>query len=163
MKQEDLMSYIYIGVREQRARELIDELATADHTLEKCKSICEGCDTTDNNAQIFNNTVAGEGGATGGNIHILEVKAKVKTITTTIATTIEQNVKTVVTSTKRMHVGLKFKNVIFAINEVISAKYAREDNKVQHKVQHREDLYQNRNPADLEVNKYMKLKMIIYT
>ena len=26
---------------------------------------------------------------------------------------------------------------------------------------HREDLYQNKNPADLEVNKYMKLKMII--
>ena len=116
MKQEDLMSYIYIGVREQRAWELIDQLATADHTLEKYKSIHEGCDTTDNNAQIFNNTGAEEGGATGGNIHVLEVKAKVKTITTTIATTIEQNVKTVETSTKRMHVGLKIKNVIFAIN-----------------------------------------------
>ena len=47
---------------------------------------------------------------------LLEVKAKVKTITTTIATTIKQNVKTVETSTKRMHVGLKIKNVIFAID-----------------------------------------------
>ena len=43
---------------------------------------------------------------------LLEVKAKVKTI----ATTIKQNVKTVVTSIKRMHVGLKIKDVIFAIN-----------------------------------------------
>ena len=50
MKQEDLMSYIYIVVREQRTRKLIDQLATADHTLEKYKSICEACDTTDNNA-----------------------------------------------------------------------------------------------------------------
>ena len=41
-----------------------------------------------------------------------EEKAKVKTITTTI----EQNLKTVVTSTKRMYVGLKIKTVIFAIN-----------------------------------------------
>ena len=113
MKQEDLMSYIYIGVREQRARELIDQLATADHTLEKYKSICEGCDTTDNNAQIFNNTGAEEGGATGGNIHAFRGKAKVKTI---IATTIEQNAKTVVTSIKKMHVGLKIKDVIFAVN-----------------------------------------------
>ena len=80
----------------------------------------------------------------------LEVKAKVKTI--------KQNVKTVETSTKRMHVGLKIKNVIFAIDYVISAKYAREDNKVQHKAIHREDSYQNKNPAALEVNKYMKLK-----
>ena len=47
---------------------------------------------------------------------LLEVKAKVKSITTTIATTIEQNAKTVVTSIKRMHVGLKIKDVIFAIN-----------------------------------------------
>ena len=54
MKQEDLMSYIYIGVRDQRARELIDQLATADHTLKKYKSICEGCDSTDNNAHFFN-------------------------------------------------------------------------------------------------------------
>ena len=69
MKQEDLMSDIYIGVREQRARKLIDQLATTDHTLEKCKSICEGCDTTDNYAPIFNNTGAEEGGATDGNIH----------------------------------------------------------------------------------------------
>ena len=69
MRQEDLMSYIYIGGREQRARELIDQLATADHTLEKYNIICEGCDTADNNAQIFNNTGAEEGGATGGNIH----------------------------------------------------------------------------------------------
>ena len=69
MRQEELMSYIYIGVREQRARELIDQLATADHTLEKYKSICERCDTTGNNAQIFNNTGAGECGATGGNIY----------------------------------------------------------------------------------------------
>ena len=38
MKQEDLMSYIYIGVREQRARELIDQLATADQTLESTKA-----------------------------------------------------------------------------------------------------------------------------
>ena len=53
MRQEDLMSYIYIAVREQRARELIDQLATTDHILGKYKSICEGCDTTDNNAQIF--------------------------------------------------------------------------------------------------------------
>ena len=43
------------------------------------------------------------------------------------------------------------------------AKYAREDNKVQHKVQHKVDSNQNRNPAGLEVNKYMKLKMIICT
>ena len=91
---------------------------------------------------------------------LLEVKAKVKT---TIATTKEQNVKTVVTSIKRMHVGLKIKNVIFAINQVISARYARKDNKVQHKAIHREDSYQNRNPAGLEVNKYMKFKMIICT
>ena len=49
----DLMSYIYIGVREQRARELIDQLATADNSLVKYKSICEGCNTTDNNAHIF--------------------------------------------------------------------------------------------------------------
>ena len=69
MSQEDLMSYIYIGVREQRARELIDQIATADHTLEIYKSICEWCDTTNNNVQIFNNTGAEEDGATGGNIH----------------------------------------------------------------------------------------------
>ena len=94
---------------------------------------------------------------------LLEVKAKVKTITTTIATTIEQNVKTVETSTERMHVGLKIKNVIFAINQVISAKYAREENKVQHKVQHKEHSYQSRNPVDFEVNKCMKLKRIICT
>ena len=56
MRQEDLMSYIQIGVGEQRARVLIDQLATADHTLEKYKSICEGCNTTDNNRQIFNST-----------------------------------------------------------------------------------------------------------
>ena len=47
---------------------------------------------------------------------LLEVKAKVKTITTTIATTIKQNAKTVVTSIKKMHVGLKIKDVISAIN-----------------------------------------------
>ena len=47
---------------------------------------------------------------------LLEVKANVNTITTTIATTIEQNVKTMVISIKRMHVGLQIKNVIFAIN-----------------------------------------------
>ena len=69
MRQENLMSYIYMGIREQRARELIDQLATADHTLEKYKSICEGCDTTDNNAQIYNNIGVEEGDATGGNIH----------------------------------------------------------------------------------------------
>ena len=63
------MSYIYIVFREQRARELIDQLSTRDNTLEKYKNICEGCDTTDNNAQIFNSTGAEEGGATGGNIH----------------------------------------------------------------------------------------------
>ena len=78
MKQEDLMSYIYIGVRVQRARELIDQLATADHTLEKYKSICEGCDTTGNNAQIFNTTGVEEGGATGGNIHAFRGKAQGK-------------------------------------------------------------------------------------
>ena len=89
--------------------ELIDQLATADHTLEKYKSICEGCDTTDNNAHIFNNTGAEEGGATGGNIHAFRGKGQGKTITTTIATATEQKVKTVVTSTKRMHVGLKIK------------------------------------------------------
>ena len=72
------MSYIYIGVREQRARELIDQLATADHTLEKYRSICEGCDTTDNNAQIFNNTGAEEGGAIGGNILAFKGKGQGK-------------------------------------------------------------------------------------
>ena len=40
-----------------------------------------------------------------------EVDIKVKTT----ATTIEQNVKTVETSTERIHVGLKIKNVIFVI------------------------------------------------
>ena len=84
--------------------------------MRSTKGICEGCDTTDNNAQIFNNTGAEEGGATVVTYMLLEVNAKVKTITTTIATTIEQNVKTMETSTKRMHVGLKIKNVIFAIN-----------------------------------------------
>ena len=69
--------YLY-RFREQRARELIDQLATADHTLEKYKSICEGCDTTDNNAQIFNNTGAEEGGATGGNIHAFRGKGQGK-------------------------------------------------------------------------------------
>ena len=78
MKQEDLMSYVYVGVRDQRARELIDQLATADHTLVKYKSICEGCDTTDNNAQIFNNTGAEAGGATGGNIHAFRGKGQGK-------------------------------------------------------------------------------------
>ena len=29
------------------------------------------------------------------------------------------------------------------------------------KVKHKKDLYKNRNPVDLEVKKYMKLKMII--
>ena len=139
MRQEDLMSYIYIGVREQRARELIDQVATADHTLER--SICEGCDTTDNNAQTFNNTGTEEGVLqmviymlSEVEVEIImhrllitlvlkkvvlqmviymlsEVEAKVKT---TITTT-EQNVKTVETSTKGMHVGLKIKNVIFVI------------------------------------------------
>ena len=116
MKQEDLMSYIYIGVREQRAREMIDQLATADHTLEKYKSICEGCDTTDNNAQISIIQVLKKVLLQVVTYMLLEVKAKVKSITTTIATTIEQNAKTVVTSIKRMHVGLKIKDVIFAIN-----------------------------------------------
>ena len=78
IKQENLMSYIYEGVREQRARELIDQLATAGHTLEKYKSICEGCDTTDNNAQIFNNTGVEEGGVTGGNIHAFRGKGQGK-------------------------------------------------------------------------------------
>ena len=73
-----IISYIYIGVREQRARELIDQLATADHTLEKYKSICEGCDTTDNSAQIFTNTGAEESGATGGNIHAFRGKGQGK-------------------------------------------------------------------------------------
>ena len=40
-----------------------------------------------------------------------EVEAMVKTTITTI----EQNVKTVETSTKRMHVGIKIKNIIFVI------------------------------------------------
>ena len=40
-----------------------------------------------------------------------EVEAKVKTIMLTI----EQNVKTAETSTKRMHVGLKTKNVVYVI------------------------------------------------
>ena len=78
LKQEDLMSYIYKVIREQRARELIDQLATADPTLEKYKSICEGGDTTDNNAQIFNNTGAEEGGSTGGNIHAFRGKGQGK-------------------------------------------------------------------------------------
>ena len=80
MKQEDLMSYIYIGVREQRARELIDQLATADHTLEKYKSICEGCDTTDNNAQILIIQVLKKVVLQVVIYMLLEVKAKVKTI-----------------------------------------------------------------------------------
>ena len=105
------MSYIYIGVREQRSRELTDQLVTADHIPEKYKSIWEGCDTTDNNAQIFNNTDVEEDDATGGNIHAFRGRGQGKTATTTI----EQNVKTVETSTKRMHVGLKIKNVIFFI------------------------------------------------
>ena len=115
MEQEDVMSYIYVGVREQRARELIDQLATADHTLEKYISICEGCDTTDNNAQIFNNTGAEEGGATGDHIHAFRGRGQGKNNNLTI----EQNVKTVETSTKRMHVGLKTRNVIFFIKSVI--------------------------------------------
>ena len=78
MKQEDLMSNIYIGVWEHRARELIDQLATADHTLEKYKNICDGCDTTDNNAQFFNNTGAEEGGASVGNIHAFRSKCQGK-------------------------------------------------------------------------------------
>ena len=36
-----------------------------------------------------------------------------------------------------MQVGLKIKNVIFVIKQVISTKYAREDNEVQHKVKQR--------------------------
>ena len=42
---------------------------------------------------------------------LAEVKAKVKTITSII----EQNVKTVETSTNGMHLGLKIKDVIFVI------------------------------------------------
>ena len=48
-----------------------------------------------------------------------------------------------------MHVGLKNKDVIFAIKWVISARYTKEDNKVQHKAIYREDLFQNRKPTDL--------------
>ena len=42
------------------------------------RSICEGCDTTDNNVQNFNNTGAEEGGATGGNIHAFRGKGQDK-------------------------------------------------------------------------------------
>ena len=159
MKQEDLISYIYIRVREQKARELIDQLATTDHTLEKYKCICEGCDITDNNAQIFNNTGAEEGGATGGSIHAYRGKGQGKTN--------NYNNRTKCQNCGNFHkkdaCRAKDQKCNICHKLVISARYAKEDNKVQHKAIHREDSYQNKNPAGLEVNKYMILKMIICT
>ena len=116
MKQEDLMSYIYIGVREQRARELIDQLATADHTLEKYKSICEGCDTTDNNAQISNNTGAEEGGATGGNIHAFRGKGQGKSNNYNNSNYDRTKCQNCGNFHKKDACRLKIKDVIFAIN-----------------------------------------------
>ena len=111
MRNLHLMSYIYIGIREPRARGLIDQLATADHTLEKYKSICKGCGTTDNNAQNFNNTGPEEDGATGGNIHAFRGKGQGKNNNFNNRTKCQNcgNFH------KRMHVGLKIRNVIFII------------------------------------------------
>ena len=116
MKQEDPMSYIYIGVREQRAGELIDQLATADHSLRSTKVYVKDVTLLTIMHIFLIIQVLKKVVLQVVTYMLLEVKAKVKTRTTTIATTIEQNAQTVVTSTKKMHVGPKIKNVIFAIN-----------------------------------------------
>ena len=48
--EEDLMSYIYIGVKEQRVSDLIDQLPDESHTLEKYLYIGENYDVTLSNA-----------------------------------------------------------------------------------------------------------------
>ena len=47
------MSYIYIGVKEQRVRDLIDQLPDESHTLEKYLYIGENYDVTMSNAKTF--------------------------------------------------------------------------------------------------------------
>ena len=92
MKQEDLMSYIYIGVREQRTRELIDQLATADHTQRSIKAYVKDVTLLTIMHKFLITQVLKKVVLQVVTYMLLEVKAKVKTITTKI----EQNVKTVV-------------------------------------------------------------------
>ena len=51
--EEELMSYIYIGVKEQRVRDLIDQLPDESHTLKKYLYIGENYDVTMSNAKTF--------------------------------------------------------------------------------------------------------------
>ena len=51
--EEELMSCIYIGVKEQRVRDLIDQLPDESHTLEKYLYIGENYDVTMSNAKTF--------------------------------------------------------------------------------------------------------------
>ena len=51
--EEELMSYIYIGVREQTASDLIDQLPDESHTSEKYLYIGENYDVTVSNAKTF--------------------------------------------------------------------------------------------------------------
>ena len=157
MRQENLMSYIYIGVSKQRARKPIDQLATADYTLEEYKSICEGCDTTDNNAQIFNNTGAEVGGDTGDNIHAFRSRGHGKN-------------NSYKNRTKCQNCGNFHKKRAYRAKDQkcdICHKIGHFSKVCQRRQQgaaqdiHIEDLYQIKNPAYLEVNKYMKLKMVI--
>ena len=47
------MSYIYIGVKEKKIRDLIDQLPDESHTLKKYLYICENYDVTMSNAKTF--------------------------------------------------------------------------------------------------------------
>ena len=47
------MSYIYIGVKEQSVRDLIEQLPDESHTLEKYLYIGENYDVTMSNAKTF--------------------------------------------------------------------------------------------------------------
>ena len=47
------MSYIYIGAREQKVRDLIDQLPDEQHTLDKYVEIGELQETSKANAQAF--------------------------------------------------------------------------------------------------------------
>ena len=50
---DELMSYIYIGVREQKVRYLIDQLPDEQHTLDKYVEIAELQETSKANVQAF--------------------------------------------------------------------------------------------------------------
>ena len=49
----ELRSYIYIGVRDQRVRELIDQLAEDQHTQDRYVEIEESYEVSKSNAQAF--------------------------------------------------------------------------------------------------------------